>query len=221
MAEFWGYTSITDVALTDLLGVGDDPSGSPSFKNATVAEAAKPVLAGNQTVSGDWEFTGGVTLPSGKYASSAEINTGTDAAKVVTADSLAGANIGTRTISVRIVDIAAGVTTGDGKEYWVVPAEYAGMNLITVGLHNYTTSSSGNPTVMIHNLTDAANMLTVGVSINATDLDSKDATTQAEIDTAHDDVAEGDVLRFDVDTAGTGTCGLELRMGFRLPQDKL
>jgi len=36
-AAFWSYSQITDVESTDLLGVGDDPSGSPSFKNATVA----------------------------------------------------------------------------------------------------------------------------------------------------------------------------------------
>lgn len=70
---------------------------------------------------------------------------------------------------------------------------------------------------MIHNLTDTVDMLSTALTIDANEKDSKDATTAAVIDTDHDDVATGDELRFDVDVAGTGTKGLEVRLAFRLP----
>jgi hypothetical protein len=60
-------------------------------------------------------------------------------------------------------------------------------------------------------------MLSVNVTIDANEKDSKDATTPPTIDTAHDDVATGDELRVDVDGAGTNCKGLEIRLKFQLP----
>jgi len=150
-------------------------------------------------------------------ATTAEVNAGASTAVAITPDALAGSVLGTKTLSIDLFDYSIPVTTGNGKRYFVIPEEMNGMNLVSIGLHCFTTSSSGNPTVMVHNLTDTVDMLSTGVSIDATEYDSKDAATGATIDTDHDDVATGDVLRFDVDTAGTGTCGLQLRLGFRLP----
>jgi O-glycosyl hydrolase len=116
-----------------------------------------------------------------------------------------------------VIEEATAVATGDGKMHVTIPAELNGMNLVAVGAHVYTVSSSGTPEVQIHNLTDSADMLTTTLTIDASENDSKDATTSAVIDTDHDDVATGDVLRIDVDTAGTGTKGLEVRMSFRMP----
>lgn len=150
-------------------------------------------------------------------AIASEINTGTDATRANTPDALAGSIFGTKQVVVKCIADDTELTTGDGKMHFTVPIELNGMNLVTVGAHVYTVSSSGLPTFQVHNLTDTVDMLSTAITIDATENDSKDATTPAVINAATDDVATGDVLRFDCDGAGTGTAGMEIRLGFRLP----
>jgi hypothetical protein len=152
-----------------------------------------------------------------ELAIASEINTGTDATRANTPDALAGSIFGTKQVIVKVIADDTALTTGDGKAHFTVPAEFNGMNLISVGAHVYTVSSSGSPTFQIHNLTDAVDMLSTAITIDASEKDSKDAATPAVINTANDGVATGDELRFDCDVAGTGTKGMEIRMGFRLP----
>jgi hypothetical protein len=125
--------------------------------------------------------------------------------------------IAIKNVIMKVIKDDNDLATGDGKSHFTVPIELNGMNLVSVGAHVYTVSSSGLPTFQIHNLTDAVDMLSTEITIDATGNDSKDATTPAAIDAAHDDIATGDVIRFDCDVAGTGTKGMEIRMGFRLP----
>jgi len=121
-----------------------------------------------------------------------------------------------RIVVIKCIADDTALTVADGKAYFTVPIELNGMNLISVGAHVYTVSSSGLPTFQIHNLTDAQDMLSTALTIDATEKDSKDATTPAVINTTYDDVATGDELRFDCDVAGTSTKGWEIRMGFQL-----
>lgn len=60
-------------------------------------------------------------------------------------------------------------------------------------------------------------MLSTPITIDANEYDSKDAATQPVINTANDDLATGDVIRIDVDVAGTGTKGLNVSLSFQLP----
>lgn len=145
-----------------------------------------------------------------------EINAGTDAVRTITPNVLAGSNLGTKNIVREGMAFDTTLTTGDGKVRLTIPIELNGMNLVSVGAHVYTASSSGTPTFQIYNLTQAADMLTNLLVIDENEYDTKDAATAPLIDTANDDVATGDVLRFDCDVAGTGTKGMEIRMGFRL-----
>ena len=151
-------------------------------------------------------------------ATAAEVNTGTDAGRAVSPDSLAGSAYGTAVVTVLISDPNGdAITTGDGKAYWRVPSTLAGFNLIAVAAQVTTVSSSGLPTIQIHNLTDTADMLSTKLTINASALDSLAASTAAVINTATDDVTTADQIRFDIDVAGTGTKGLMVEMQFRLP----
>lgn len=111
----------------------------------------------------------------------------------------------------------AAITTGDGKAYFRVPSILNGHNLVEVAAAVTTVSSSGTPTIQINNVTQAADMLTTKITIDASEKDSKDAATAAVIDTANDDVATGDQLRVDVDVAGTGAKGLIVSMTFEAP----
>lgn len=106
------------------------------------------------------------------------------------------------------------VTTGDGKRILVIPQEINGW--VLTGAHAYVTtvSSSGLPTVQIHNITDAVDILSTRITIDANEFTSYTATTAPVINTSNDDVATGDRLRVDVDVAGTGTKGLGVILVF-------
>ena len=109
------------------------------------------------------------------------------------------------------------ITTGDGKAFFRVPAILSGYNLVAVAAAVTTASSSGTPTIQIHNLTQAADMLTTLITIDANETDSSTAAAAAVIDAANDDVATADMLRIDIDVSGTGTKGLMVEMTFQLP----
>lgn len=122
-----------------------------------------------------------------------------------------------RVVIVKVIADATALTTGDNKAKFVVPAELNGFNLVAVGAHVYTASTSGTPTIQIHNATQAADMLTTRIILDVNEKDSSTSATPAVIDAANDDVATGDEIRIDVDVAGTDTAGLEVRMTFQEP----
>jgi len=103
----------------------------------------------------------------------------------------------------------------DGLVYFPVPSTLAGFNLASAHVSVATASSSGTPTFQLHNVTDSEDMLSTAITIDATETDSKDAATAPVVDTDHDDVAHGDILRLDCDVAGTGTKGCYLRLTFQ------
>jgi hypothetical protein len=123
-----------------------------------------------------------------------------------------------RSVQMAVTDPGTALTTGDGKGYFVVPPELNGYNLTdadaaVVGAQ----SSSGTVDVMIHNATDTVDMLSTGITIDANEDTSYTAATPPVVDTSNDDVATGDVLRFDVDSAGTGSQGLVVMLVFEAP----
>lgn len=161
----------------------------------------------------DW-----VPLPVFTAASNAETTAGALATKGVTPSSLAHSDFGKQIVSIQVTDPnGTAITTGDGKAYFRVPSALNGMNLVAVAAAVTTASSSGVPTVQIANVTDAVDMLSTKLTIDASETDSSTATTAAVIDTTRDDVATGDLLRIDIDVAGTGTKGLIVEMQFQLP----
>jgi len=192
----WGALDLADTdAVTGTLPAGNLPSASTTASG--IAEAAI----------------------------ASEVNTGTDTARYVTPDALAGSNLGTRVMAVQVIDGATALTTGDGKAYIRIPAELNGYNVIDVDMGVITKSTSGNPTVMLArgrqaNATTAHafnDVLSTALTIDANDFDSKDAGTAAVINGSNDDLATGDILRIDVDTAGTGTTGLNVNIIAQLP----
>ena len=108
------------------------------------------------------------------------------------------------------------ITTGDGKAYFRVPAVMNAFKLTAVSATVITASSSGLPNVQIANNTGGYDMLSTALTIDANETDSSTAATPAVIDTAsaHDTVSTADVLRIDIDGAGTGTKGLIVSMTF-------
>lgn len=107
------------------------------------------------------------------------------------------------------------VVTGDGKAYFFVGA-VDGLRLIGVTAAVITASSSGAPTVQLARFHSGTyhDMLTTKITIDANELSTATAATPAVIDEDYDDVVYGDLVRFDVDVAGTGTQGLIIELTF-------
>lgn len=151
------------------------------------------------------------------YASTSEINTGTEANKCINPDTLAGSTFGKRVMQIKVIDDATALTTGDGKLIFCVPIELNGMNLVQAEAYVSTVSSSGTPTVQIRNVTDSVDMLSTRITIDASEFTSYTGATRSVVDTTKDDVVTGDLLAIDVDVAGTGTKGLGVILSFQLP----
>ena len=131
---------------------------------------------------------------------------------------MAGSNYGKTVVSILVSDPNGdAITTGNGKAYWRVPATLNAFNLVDVAIAVTTASSSGNPTVQIRNITEEHDMLSTSLTIDVNEKDSSTAATAAVINTSNDNVSTADVLRIDIDAAGTGTKGLMVELTFQLP----
>lgn len=155
-----------------------------------------------------------------ELATIAETNTGTDTARVVTPDGLAGSNYGTAVVPLIVFDDGTDCATGDGAgDIWFrVPSILNGFDLVGVAACCQTAGTTGTMDIQIHNVTQAADMLTTKITIDSAETDSSTAATAAVIDTANDDVATGDQIRIDVDAVHTTAAkGLLVELQFRLP----
>jgi hypothetical protein len=153
-----------------------------------------------------------------KTATSTTVNTGTATDEAVTPDALAGSNIGTEVVEVAVFAPTTDVAVGDGKAYFIVPTELNGMNLVRVAATVITAGTTNATTVQIANVTDSVDMLSTLMNIESTETSTRTSATPGTIDTTHDDVATGDVLRIDVDAVSTtAPKGLIIEMAFQLP----
>lgn len=218
-------SSGTDVALADG-GTGasltdpnadrimfwDDSAGAVTWLTAgtglTITTTTIAPDAASTTASGIVEL-----------AIASELNTGTDATRAVTPDSLAGSNLGIRYVSVTLNGTTA-LTTSE-KAYYRIPAALTGMNLVSVtgavGTGAAGSSSSGTPTFTVKNVTDNNQMLSTSLTIDASEYTSATAAVAAVINTSFDDVATDDLIEVACTTSGTGVTYATITMGFQLP----
>jgi hypothetical protein len=86
-----------------------------------------------------------------------------------------------------------------------------------LGAHVYTAGTTGTTDIMIHNLTQAVDMLTTVITIDTGETDSSTAAAAPVVDTSNNTVSTADVIRFDIDAISSGTAanGLEIRMQFK------
>jgi hypothetical protein len=116
-------------------------------------------------------------------------------------------------IIVKCIADSTALTTGDGKGSFVVPPELHGMRLVSCGAHVFTVSTSGLPTIQLRK-NASTDLLSTRITIDANETDSVVAATPAVISTGIAGVVTADEIYIDVDVAGTGAKGLEVRMGF-------
>lgn len=166
----------------------------------------------------DSELTDIAAVKALSDADASAVNTGTSTTAFVTPDALAGANIGIRYVQCVVFDFTTDVSTGDGKFYYHIPAGLNGMNLVEVHAEVITAGTTNSTTVQIHNVTQAADMLSALLEIETTETGSDTSDPGPTIDTNNDDVATNDVIRIDVDSVSTtAPKGLIVTMGFQLP----
>lgn len=196
-----------------------DATATPTASKIVVASASGKVdgwvSPASDTVSGISEL-----------ATSAEITAGTDTGRTITPDALSGSDYGKRTYPIYVFEGSTALSTGDGKAYIPVPPEIGGWNVIAVGATLIgSASSSGTPTVQIARgrqpnattIYSYVDVLSTRITIDANEWHSRFATSSAVIDTSNDDLAIGDILRVDVDVAGTGATGLIVYITAQLP----
>jgi hypothetical protein len=153
-----------------------------------------------------------------KVAINTELNTGTDATKAVSPDSLAGSYAGTKVFEIVVFDFTTDMATGDGKGYFTVPSSAGGMDLVKTHARVITAGTTGTCTIQIANVTQVADMLTTKISIDSAETGSDTGAVPPVIDAANDDVAANDLLRIDIDTIHTTAAkGLIVSLEFRLP----
>lgn len=153
-----------------------------------------------------------------EIATAAETTTGTDATRAVSPDGLAGSDYGKRNVQAYVVEAGTDVATGDGAAYFVIPENMGGMNLVGVHAEVLTAGTTGTTDIQIHNVTQAADMLSTKITIDSAETGSDTAATAAVIDSANDDVADYDVIRVDVDAVSTtAPQGLIVTLIFQLP----
>lgn len=126
----------------------------------------------------------------------------------------------TQTIVCNVVDFGDSVTAADGQFFFVVPDSLNGCDLTNVNAAvAANTFSSGTYAIDIYNVTQAADMLSTAMTIDAGETSTTSAATPAVIDAANDDVATDDIIRIDVTTIGGGgsSQGLWITLEFLKP----
>lgn len=96
----------------------------------------------------------------------------------------------------------------------VIPQEMHGWKLTRVSGHVTTPSTSGVPTIQLHNLTQALDLLSTRITIDVNEKDSTTAAVAPVINLSNQLVNAGDEIWTDVDVAGTNTKGLIVTLTF-------
>jgi hypothetical protein len=128
-----------------------------------------------------------------------------------------------RSITLYVVDFDTALETGDGQIYWRIPEDLNNLNLVSVGAQlGAAQSTSGTVDIQIARLRSstpggarsAVDIFSTLLTVDANEWDSRNAATPVVINASNDDVEEGDLLRVDVDSIGTGSQGLLISLTF-------
>lgn len=133
---------------------------------------------------------------------------GTLTAAYIAADTVLNNRYKNITLYLKVVPETDALAVGDGFMYWTVPDNLNNYTIVKAAAAVYTASSSGLPTVQIQKAN--VDVLSTKITIDANETSSYTAATQPVIDNAQKTLTTGQVIRIDVDVAGTGTKGLDV-----------
>lgn len=103
--------------------------------------------------------------------------------------------------------------SGDGLWHLPVEPDWAGTYLRSAEAF-VRTAGSGVTQIQLHNLGEAADLLTSRIEIDASENFSWDSTPRSEVDEDMEALELGDVIRVDMDAVGSGIEGLKLLLSF-------
>lgn len=180
-------------------------------------------LLDNESVEGNTETGITVTAQADgtvdyvvSHASITETSAGTETAKSITPDGLAGSVFGQKDACFVIFESDADVATGDGKQALCIPATLNGFDLVDVTASVHTKGVTGTTDIQIRRRRAGSDvdMLSTKVTIG----DEWYASDEV-INTSNDDLQTGDQLYPDVDAVHSGTApkGLSVTLTFRKP----
>jgi len=155
-----------------------------------------------------------------ELATAAEINTSTDAARVMSAGLFSDSNYGIRYVGVVVADSGTALTTGDGKAYFHVPAGLAGMDLMEAHAEVNTAPAGSTIIIEVSKNGNSTQMLTTNITIDAGETGSDSAAAlRAYATDGSEAVAENDLIQININQIGSGTAGsgLIVTLGFRIP----
>lgn len=120
-------------------------------------------------------------------------------------------------VHLKIFADTTAVAAGDDARRFVVTDDLGGTYLRSAHA-TVTTVGSSATTVQIHNLTNTDDILSTVITIDSGDTNSYDSASPHVVDDSGSPqinyITRGDVLRIDVDSAGTGAKGLEALLEF-------
>lgn len=111
----------------------------------------------------------------------------------------------------------ATVVTGNDARRVAITDDLGGTSLRSAQAYVTTVSSSGALTIMVRNVTEAQDMLSTAITIDASEFTSYTAAQSVPDATGTPPlnyVSRGDIIAIDVDAAGTGAKGLEVLLEF-------
>jgi len=121
---------------------------------------------------------------------------------------------GPATYEIKVFSDTQTLSIGDGQFVFAIPDELDRRRLANAHAFVSTVSSSGKPTVMIRNITQAQDMLSTAITIDVSAFTSFTASVPPVVDTSVNRVDGHDLIAIDVDAAGTGAKGLGVMLRF-------
>lgn len=207
-------------------GIADLAITAAKIANATITGtqlAAGAVTAGKIAsggISAAGQFAAGVVdsaalgsgaVIAGKIATGGVSASGQIADGIITNVKLADHK---ELVYLKVIWFDENLVTGNGQLFFTIPAYIAG-NIVDFDISVFTASTSGTPTVQAANCGSnpaaaGTDILSTRATIDVNEWSSMTAAVQPVISVPA--VASGDVIRIDVDVAGTGTKGLDVFM---------
>ena len=168
------------------------------------------------------DVTAASTTTAGKVelATSAEMDTATDAEKALGINEFNDSDWGARAPFIVILDnnTDTAVADGVGNFEWVPGDIFNGYNIVDIECGVYVAGTTNTTDIQIHNITSAADVLSTKCTIDSGETSSHTAATAAVINTAEDDITSADRYRFDIDAVSTTAArGLWIELTLRKP----
>lgn len=207
----------TEAAGSATLTTAELSDGAGSILNIVESNAASQTITLPTAVTADIgkffqiynKGTNKMTITSASTLNGDSVILGKNAGCVayITADgvyTLVGTGVERKALEFPVVDWTTSLSTGDGKYYFVVPADYDTWEIVaTPHARVITAGTTGTTDIQLHNVTDAVDVFSTKVTIDSTETGSNTAATPPVINSSNKNLAAYDLLRVDIDAVST------------------